>query len=110
MRVLVLAVPLVASATLTGCNGNKTNTTAAAPAPAARASEPTATRASTAPTALATASGTKTCPANTTQGVINGANKCLAPGQICSDKAITSYPQYGYVCENTNGKLILRRK
>ena len=52
----------------------------------------------------------KTCPAGYTSATINGATKCLAAGQQCSSKAINSYPQYGYICASSNGRLTLRRK
>ncbi len=54
--------------------------------------------------------GSKTCTAGHTQAMINGKSKCLAAGQICSAKAVTQYPQYGFVCTTTNGKLVLRKK
>lgn len=62
------------------------------------------------PGSSATSSTGKTCTSGDTQGVINGQSKCLAAGQQCSSKAISSYPQYGFVCENSNGKYVLRRK
>jgi len=31
-------------------------------------------------------------------------------GQTCSSKAISQYPQDGYVCLTSNGRLTLRRK
>jgi len=49
-------------------------------------------------------------PAGHTSATINGATKCLAAGQQCSSKAINSYPQYGYICASSNGRLTLRRK
>jgi len=52
----------------------------------------------------------KTCTAGHTQATINGRPKCLAAGQTCSSKAISQYPQYGYVCVTSNGRRILRRK
>ncbi len=56
------------------------------------------------------AGAAKTCTAGHTQATINGQPKCLAAGQTCSSKAISQYPQYGYLCLTSNGRLTLRRK
>jgi len=101
--VLVLA-PLLAVLTLAGCGPKKTTT----PAPS--------TAATTAPGRGSTsavqggAGAAKTCTPGHTQATINGRPKCLAAGQTCSSKAISQYPQYGYVCLTSNGRLTLRRK
>jgi len=52
----------------------------------------------------------KTCTAGNTQATINGRPKCLAAGQTCSSKALSQYPQYGYMCLTSNGRLTLCRK
>jgi len=51
----------------------------------------------------------KTCTGGHTRATINGAVKCLAPGQECSARAISQYPRYGYVCATVNGRLVLHR-
>ena len=56
------------------------------------------------------AGAAKTCTAGHTRAIINGRPKCLAAGQTCSSKAISQYPQYGYICASSNGRLTLRRK
>jgi len=101
-RPALVVVPMVALVALTGCGPKKTATptpTAAAPAPVAGGSS----------TQAAGGAG-KTCPAGHTSATINGAAKCLAAGQQCSSKAINSYPQYGYICASSNGRLTPRRK
>ncbi len=99
-RPALLVVPMVALLALTGCGPKKTAArTPAAPAPVAGGSS-----------SRAPGGAGKTCPAGHTSATINGATKCLAVGQQCSSKAINSYPQYGYICASSNGRLTLRRK
>jgi len=98
--VLVLA-PLLAVLTLAGCGPKKTAT----PAPST-ATTPGRGSSST----VQGGAGAKTCTAGHTQAIINGQRKCLAAGQTCSSKAISQYPQYGYVCLTSNGRRTLRRK
>ncbi len=99
-RPALLVVPMVALLALTGCGPKKTAArTPTAPAPVAGGSS-----------SRAPGSAGKTCPAGDTSATINGATKCLAAGQQCSSKAINSYPQYGYICASSNGRLTLRRK
>ncbi len=97
--VLVLA-PLLAVLTLTGCGPKKTATPVATTAPGRGSSS----------AVQGGAGAAKTCTAGHTQAIINGRPKCLAAGQTCSSKAISQYPQYGYVCLTSNGRLTLRRK
>ncbi len=101
--VLVLA-PLLAVLTLAGCGPKKTAT----PAPSTAATMAPG-RGSTS-TVQGGAGAAKTCAAGHTQATINGRPKCLAAGQTCSSKAISQYPQYGYMCLTSNGRLTLRRK
>ena len=99
---LVLA-PLLAVLTLAGCGPKKTAT----PAPSTAATAPGRGSTSTVQGGVGAA---KTCTAGYTQAIINGRPKCLAAGQTCSSKAISQYPQYGYVCLTSNGRLTLRRR
>ena len=99
--VLVLA-PLLAVLTLAGCGPRKTTTSA-----------PSIVRTpgrGSSSTVQDGAGAAKTCTAGHTQATINGQPKCLAAGQTCSSKAISQYPQYGYLCLTSNGRLTLRRK
>ena len=100
--VLVLA-PVLAVLTLTGCGPKKTTT----PAPSTATTAPGRGSSST---GGGGAGAAKTCTVGHTQAIINGRPKCLAAGQTCSSKAIRQYPQYGYVCLTSNGRLTLRRK
>jgi len=100
--VLVVA-PLLAVLTLAGCGPKKTAT----PAPSAATAAPSGGSSST---VQGGAGAAKTCTAGHTQAIINGRPKCLAAGQSCSSKAISQYPQYGYECLTSNGRLTLRRK
>jgi len=101
--VLVLA-PLLAVLTLAGCGPKKTT----APAPSTAAT--TAPGLGSSSAVQGGAGAAKTCTGGHTQATINGRPKCLAAGQTCSSKAISQYPQYGYVCLTSNGRLTLRRK
>jgi len=97
---LTLTVTLTAAVTLTGC-GPKAHTAAAQAVP---------TAVTTAAGGAGTAGGSgKTCSAGHTRATINGAVKCLAPGQECSAKATSQYPRYGYVCATVNGRPVLHR-
>jgi len=96
--------PLLAVLTLAGCGPKKTTT----PAPSTAAT--TAPGRGSSSTGGGGAGAAKTCTAGHTQAIINGRPKCLAAGQTCSSKAIRQYPQYGYVCLTSNGRLTLRRK
>ncbi len=101
-RPALVVVPMVALVALTGCGPKKTATptpTADAPAPVAGGSN-----------SQAAGGAGKTCSAGHTSATINGAAKCLAAGQQCSSKAVNSYPQYGYICASSSGRLTLRRK
>jgi len=100
--VLVLA-PLLAVLTLAGCGPKKTT----APAPSTAAA--TAPGRGSSSAVQGSVGAAKTCTGGHTQATINGRPKCLA-AQTCSSKAISQYPQYGYVCLTSNGRLILRRK
>jgi hypothetical protein len=100
--VLVLA-PLLAVLTLAGCGPKKTATPAPSPAT-------TAPGRGSSSAVQGGAGAAKTCTAGHTQAIINGRPKCLAAGQTCSSKAISQYPQYGFVCLTSNGRLTLRRK
>jgi len=97
---LALTVTLTAAVTLTGC-GPKAHT----------AATPTVPKAATTAAGGAGAAGGsgKTCTGGHTRATINGAVKCLAPGQECSAKATTQYPRYGYICATVNGRLVLHR-
>jgi len=99
-RTSSLALALAAAVTLTGC-GPKAHTAAAPAAPKA---------VTTAAGGAGAAAGSgKSCTAGHTRATINGAVKCLAPGQECSAKATSQYPRYGYVCATVNGRLVLHR-
>lgn len=101
-RTSTLALTLAAGVILTGC-GSKAHTPVASAAP-------TAVSTSAGGAAVGTSPGTgKTCSAGHTRATINGAVKCLAPGQQCSAKATTQYPQFGYICGTVKGRLVLRR-
>lgn len=104
-----LALTLAAAVTLTGC-GAKAHTpvTPAAPVTAAAPNAVTTGPAAAAGTSAGAGAG-KACSAGHTRATINGTVKCLAPGQECSAKATTQYPQYGYVCGTVNGRLVLHR-
>ena len=108
-RTSTLALTLAAAVTLTGC-GAKAHTpvTPAAPVTAAAPNAVTTGPAAAAGTSAGAGAG-KTCSAGHTRATINGTVKCLAPGQECSAKATTQYPQYGYVCGTVNGRLVLHR-
>jgi len=109
-----LALTLAAAVTLTGC-GAKAHTpvTPAAPVTAAAPNAVTtgpAAAGTSAGAGTGTGTGTgKACSAGHTRATINGTVKCLAPGQQCSAKATTQYPQYGYICRTVNGRLVLHR-
>ncbi len=105
-----LALTLAAAVTLTGC-GSKAHTpvTPAAPVTAAAPKAVTTGPAAAGTSAGAGAGAGKACSAGHTRATINGTVKCLAPGQECSAKATTQYPQYGYVCGTVNGRLVLHR-
>jgi len=98
--VLLTVSVSVAAAALTGC-GPKAHT----------AATPTVPKAATTAAGGAGAAGGsgKTCTGGHTRATINGAVKCLAPGQECSAKATTQYPRYGYICATVNGRLVLHR-
>jgi len=100
--VLVLA-PLLAVLTLAGCGPKKTAT-------AALSTATTAPGRGSSSAVQGGAGAAKTCTAGHTRAIINGRPKCLAAGQTCSSKAISQYPQYGYICASSNGRLTLRRK
>jgi len=107
-----LALTLAAAVTLTGC-GAKAHTPVTPAAPVTAAAPNAVT---TGPAAAGTSAGAgtgtgtgKACSAGHTRATINGTVKCLAPGQQCSAKATTQYPQYGYVCGTVNGRLVLHR-
>jgi len=104
-----LALTLAAAVTLTGC-GAKAHTpvTPAAPVTAAAPNAVTTGPAAAAGTSAGAGAG-KACSAGHTRATINGTVKCLAPGQECSAKATTQYPQYGYICRTVNGRLVLHR-
>jgi len=113
---------LIAVMTVTGCGGSSVKTAgpgAASASQSAPASSPTPSSpslsspspGSPSPSSPSPSSPAgKTCSASHTAAMINGKSKCLAAGQTCSGKAIDQYPQYGYVCAEANGKLVLRRK
>jgi len=109
-RTSTLALTLAAAVTLTGC-GAKAHTpvTPAAPVTAAAPNAVTTGPAAAAAGTSASAGAGKACSAGHTRATINGTVKCLAPGQECSAKATTQYPQYGYVCGTVNGRLVLHR-
>jgi len=98
---------LIAVMTLTGCGGSSTHT-AGLGSPSASQSVPGSS--SPSPSSPSASPAGKTCSASHTAAMINGKSKCLAAGQQCSGKAINQYPQYGYICAESNGKLVLRRK
>lgn len=105
---------LVLALSLTGCGsgsksagGGATPTSSSASTSARSAGGAASGSASGAPSASPAG---KTCTAGHTTATINGKSKCLAVGQQCSAKAIDQYPQYGYVCAQSSGKLLLRRK
>ncbi len=107
-----LALTLAAAVTLTGC-GAKAHTPVTPAAPVTAAAPNAVT---TGPAAAGTSAGAgtgtgtgKACSAGHTRATINGTVKCLAPGQQCSAKATTQYPQYGYICRTVNGRLVLHR-
>ncbi len=107
-----LALTLAAAVTLTGC-GAKAHTPVTPAAPVTAAAPNAVT---TGPAAAGTSAGAgagagagKACSAGHTRATINGTVKCLAPGQECSAKATTQYPQYGYICRTVNGRLVLHR-
>ncbi len=107
-----LALTLAAAVTLTGC-GAKAHTPVTPAAPVTAAAPNAVT---TGPAAAGTSTGAgagagtgKACSAGHTRATINGTVKCLAPGQQCSAKATTQYPQYGYICRTVNGRLVLHR-
>jgi len=106
--VLLSSAVLVAAVTLTGCGGSaakKVSTGAGSAAGGASSSSGAYSSSG------ASAGGpAKTCSAGHSQAMINGKSKCLAAGQVCSAKAVAQYPQYGFVCASSNGKLVLRRK
>ncbi len=87
-----------------GCGPKKTAT----PAPSTAAT--TAPGRGSSSTGPGGAGAATTCTAGNTHATINGQPKCLAAGQTCSSKAISQYPQDGYVCLTSNGRLTLRRK
>jgi hypothetical protein len=110
------AVGLALGAAMTGCKSNKTvaapsaaapvrSSAAVAPTPAAAAASPT-----TASALASGAAGAKSCPAGHTAAIIGGASKCLAPGQECSSKHVDDYTQYGFTCEQTGARYVLKRK
>ncbi len=109
-RTSTLALTLAAAVTLTGC-GAKAHTpvTPAAPVTAAAPNAVTTGPAAAAAGTSASAGAGKACSAGHTRATINGTVKCLAPGQECSAKATTQYPQYGYICGTVNGRLVLHR-
>ncbi len=126
-RVLLSSAALVAAVTLAGCGGSaaKTARTASAAASAGGSGASAGTSgtsggkssaaggsSSSAGASSSTTSGAagKTCSGGHSQAMINGKGKCLAVGQMCSAKAVSQYPQYGFVCATSNGKLVLRRK
>jgi len=107
-----LALTLAAAVTLTGC-GAKAHTPVTPAAPVTAAAPNAVT---TGPAAAGTSAGAgtgtgtgKACSAGHTRATVNGTVKCLAPGQQCSAKATTQYPQYGYICRTVNGRLVLHR-
>ena len=111
-RTSTLALTLAAAVTLTGC-GAKAHTPVTPAAPVTAAAPNAVT---TGPAAAGTSAGAgtgtgtgKACSAGHTRATINGTVKCLAPGQQCSAKATTQYPQYGYICRTVNGRLVLHR-
>jgi len=112
--VLLSSAVLVAAVTLTGCGGSaaKKASTGAASAAGGASSSSGAYSSSGAPSSSGASAGgpAKTCSAGHSQAMINGKSKCLAAGQVCSAKAVAQYPQYGFVCATSNGKLVLRRK
>ena len=111
IRIATVVVAL--SLALAGCKSSKPAAVSASTTPAHATATSTATVAprlgSTSPAASAPA-GSKTCTTGHTSAVIGGVNKCLAPGQQCSSKHISDYPQYGYSCEQTGTRYILKKK
>jgi hypothetical protein len=109
---VLVALPLAATLAISGCGSKKSN--AAGPAAAAPHSSLAPAGGSTSPGPTASSSGasgaaTRTCPGGDVRGTINGAIKCLAAGQQCSAKAVSQYPQYGFVCRpSTKGYLLSR--
>jgi len=102
-RTSILTVTLAAAVTLTGC-GPKAHTAVTPAAPKA------VTSAAGGVGTAGTAGGSgKICSSGHTRATINGAVKCLTPGQECSAKATSQYPRYGYVCATVNGRLVLHR-
>ena len=102
-RTSILTVTLAAAVTLTGC-GPKAHTAVTPAAPKA------VTSAAGGVGTAGTAGGSgKICSSGHTRATINGAVKCLTPGQECSAKATSQYPRYGYVCATVNGRPVLHR-
>lgn len=85
-----------------------TSTTSGAPSASHRSSRESSRHASSTSSSTGAASGT--CTGGKVSATINGKSKCLAAGQECSAKAVDQYQQYGFVCEQKDGKQYILRK